>query len=359
MLDYLKEFNISDEMIELARAGYGNSLASNLEELSLKQSVHWAREEHLNTKVRYRDYRFKKSYSCLVDHLKEGLNIVVNRPIVLVDYSETFMGGRVALQTNNGDIYRAKRAIVTCSPVVLKNRKLIDFLPPLPADKQDAMQSVAMYTATKIILTFSERIWPAGLQGILMAGMLVPEVWFKADHPRNYSDNDHIPISNDICFDSNTVFIAVGYLSAQFAEEAAGYSRKMLIQKFLAQLDLVFSHMKPEHHSADLNFSSRKITPLVPSSRFLRGLVYDWAENHPYVGGAYSSPKAGKSIDYPDILARPINNRYRLPSLYIFVSILILAPTTNNIFFNADCFSPVRPRTQMLEHVHILRLRQD
>ena len=318
-------------------------MASNLEELSLKQNVHWSKEEHfdkthstssrlssllvqsepptestqpkkrsgsLTDKVGHRDYRFKRSYSCLVDHLKEGLTIITSCPIALVDYSQTFMaGGRVALQTNNGDVYRAQRAIITSSPVVLKNRKLIDFLPPLPADKQDAMQCVAMYTATKIILTFSERVWPAGLHGIIMAGTLVPEVWFKEDNPKNHVVKGSKEEASQEFTDSRTIYIAVGFLSARYAEQAAGIGRKMLIQKFLEQLDVVFSHMKPEHLAAEPLRAPRNATPLVPSSRFLRGLVYDWAENHPYVGGAYSSPKAGKPIDYPDVLARPINDQ--------------------------------------------------
>jgi len=318
-------------------------MASNLEELSLKQNVHWSKEEHfdkthstssrlssllvqsgpptestqpkkrsgsLTDKVGHRDYRFKRSYSCLVDHLKEGLTIITSCPIALVDYSQTFMaGGRVALQTNNGDVYRAQRAIITSSPVVLKNRKLIDFLPPLPADKQDAMQCVAMYTATKIILTFSERVWPAGLHGIIMAGTLVPEVWFKEDNPKNHVVKGSKEEALQEFTDSRTIYIAVGFLSARYAEQAAGIGRKMLIQKFLEQLDVVFSHMKPEHLAAEPLRAPRNATPLVPSSRFLRGLVYDWAENHPYVGGAYSSPKAGKPIDYPDVLARPINDQ--------------------------------------------------
>ena len=41
LYDYLKRFNISEEMLEMAKAGFANSQASNLEELSLKQSVHW------------------------------------------------------------------------------------------------------------------------------------------------------------------------------------------------------------------------------------------------------------------------------------------------------------------------------
>ena len=38
-------------------------------------------------------------------------------------------------------------------------------------------------------------------------------------------------------------------------------------------------------------------------------LVYDWATQHPYIGGAYASPRAGKAIDYARILAEPLGDK--------------------------------------------------
>jgi monoamine oxidase len=108
--------------------------------------------------------------------------------------------------------------------------------------------------------------------------------------------------------------MAVGFLSARYAENAKVYDHDTLIKMFLAQLEEVFSHMKPQHMVADpedeSEGSSAQPSLIVPklSTAFVKGIVYDWADNHPYVGGAYASPKAGKPIDYPEVLAKPINN---------------------------------------------------
>ena len=348
-------------MMALASAGFANTFATNLEELSLKQSVHWSKEEHydkthssnsnltdlahhrdtgsvaklrsgsLTEKVGHKDYRFKLSYSVLVDHLSQGQNIVLSSPVTLIDYSAAETDDRILIHTAPGTVYTTKRVVVTCSPAVLSNPKLIHFKPALPQEKIDALDCVSMYTATKVILTFRTRPWPIGLHGIIMAGTLVPEVWFKEDtpglsckissssatvstSPASPPDDTSVETNSsdeDNRNESGTVYMAVGYLSARYAQEASAYDHDTLIEKFLAQLDFVFSHMKTEHLSAEpidgtVFTRSGSSTALVPSSTFAKGIVYDWATNHPYIGGAYASPKAGKPTNYPLVLAKPV-----------------------------------------------------
>ena len=354
--DYLKSFGTSDDMIALASAGFANTMATNLEELSLKQSAHWAKEEHydkthssnspvikeklsncshnaeessrlrsgsLTEIIGHGDYRFKNSYSCLIDYLREGQNIIISSPVSLIDYSSQD-DDKVIVHTKKGDIYQAKRVVITCSPIVLKNPNLLQFQPSLPPEKVDALDCISMYTATKVILTFKTRPWPRGLHGIIMAGTLVPEVWFKEDYPNinlKKSSSKESP-SDDSCSDDSNdpersvIYMAVGFLSARFANEANNLENEELIQKFLAQLDYVFSHFTIEHVSAvklDIEnsqsghvFGFEKNVSIIPSQHFVKGIVYDWATNHPYIGGSYASPKAGKPIDYPHILAKPI-----------------------------------------------------
>lgn len=356
--DYLKEFDTSDDMMALAAAGFANTLASNLEELSLKQCVHWAKEEHydkthstnsphtsakfadcdaklrsgsITEKVGHSDYRFKNSYATLIDHLKADLTIILNTPIARIDYSASEKN--VCLHALNGKKFNAKRIVVTCSPEILKNPNLLTFEPALPTEKIEALDCVSMYTATKIILTFSSRPWPKGLHGMIMTGQLVPEVWFKEDSPTNESKKIPRDPSDDTSVETNSstssdddsensddsVYMAIGFLTARFAEEAKACSHDEIISKLLSQLDHVFSHFKSEHLTANLEdkeitvFRNSKtevqLPALVPSTVFVKGLVYDWATQHPYIGGAYASPKAGKPIDYANILAKPLNNK--------------------------------------------------
>ena len=358
MHDYLKDLGTSDDMLALAAAGFANTMACNLEELSLKQCVHWAKEEHydkthssnnspvssskisfrsdklrsgsITDKVGHSDYRFKNSYACLVDYLKEGFKVVLNTPISLVDYTGDVDADGVILETASGKHVHAKRVVVTCSPHVLKNSSMLRFHPALPTEKRDALDCVSMYTATKIILTFSAPFWPKGLHGMIMAGSLVPEVWFKSETPSsNFSRNSSGDTSDETLSSTSSdddscgseaapVFMAVGYLSARFAEEAKAFSHEELTLKFLDQLNDVFSHFGSEHLSAKIIKSDEPLSVLtslekrklpVPSSLFVKGLVYDWASAHPYIGGAYASPMAGKPTNYPEVLAKPLNNR--------------------------------------------------
>ena len=125
LMDYLREFNTSDEMIKLAAAGFANTMCSTLEELSLKQCVRWAHEEHydkvhssgagtekfvdrgdkqrsgsISVKVGHSDYRFQKSYSTLVDDLKAGIKILCNTPVERIEYGDEIEGGKVLLHTS-------------------------------------------------------------------------------------------------------------------------------------------------------------------------------------------------------------------------------------------------------------------
>ena len=360
LLDYLREFNTSDDMLKLAAAGFANTMCSTLEELSLKQCVRWAHEEHydkvhssgvgcqkfadregksrsgsISEKVAHSDYRFKRSYAALVEYLKADVKILCNTPIARIDYGIELEGGKITLHTASpGIVFRTKKVVVTCSPHVLSSPKLLEFNPPLPMEKVEALSCVSMYTASKIILMFSSRFYPEGLHGIIMGGTVVPEVWFKEATPKSssFSNDDtseesmSVGSSSDSGSEANeTVYIAVGFLSAKFAEEAhAKYNEDGLIKKMLEELDTVFSNFKAEHLAArvdspvrngnykDYNTTifeelpSRRTLPLRPSSVFVKGMVYDWSARHPYIGGAYASPKVGKNIDYANVLASPV-----------------------------------------------------
>ena len=286
--DYLQEFGTNEDMLALAAAGYANTMASNLEELSLKQCVRWAHEEHydkvhssgmglcekftdmegktrsgsLSEKVGHSDYRFKNTYAVLVDHLKSGLPIYCNAPVDRICYrsckdsDEGDVDSLVTCHLKDGRALSARQVVVTCSPHVLNSPSLLRFEPELPCAKQEALQCVSMYTAMKIILVFSSRIWPEGLDGMIMAGTLIPEVWFKEDSTKRQipvassdenetSDETRSSDSETSSYnDGDTVYIAVGFCSARFAENAKLLSDEELIATLLAQLNRVFCNFE-------------------------------------------------------------------------------------------------------------------
>ena len=202
-------------MIALAGAGFANTFCSINEHMSFKQAVRNTRLWHSNAVEDEGEYRFKNSYSCVVEYLKRGLNILINTPVECIDnsigyYDEsttpisppatpttTHLGGstgastgthvrtRVSrsdrsptpsvtdsggereltkITTKNGSVYYARSVVVTASPKVLLS-DLIKFNPPLPQDKMLGLKSIDMHRAMKVILKFKARPWPKHLQG--------------------------------------------------------------------------------------------------------------------------------------------------------------------------------------------------
>ena len=403
--DYLEGLGMSEEMIALASAGYANTFGTNIEELSLKQCAkmtnYW---DHTDYDCEGGDYRFKKSYGPFIDFLSKGMDIRLNTPISEINYTEDSI---VRLYASDGRVFSTKRLVVTSSIHVLKKEsKILDFNPPLPPEKIEALDCVNMHTAVKIILKFRERPWPEGLNGMIMADCLIPEAWFKEVDPRIFNKDD----PSD---DNHSAYLATGFCCARFAAEAMSLGDEELKAQFLAQLEDVFSKMTVEHMSADGMSSTPQLTTLLSSesfatssassdpisdavfsdaslggsddaesafsdndvfscattveeqdsfnsglvspvhctkkdscenvfrigtnpvvvnsasvgllpsassvdslkplpkasSVFVDGLVYDWAQKHPYIGGGYASPKAGKGVNWNHILAKPIKNR--------------------------------------------------
>ena len=74
-------------MIALAGAGFANTFCSINEHMSFKQAVRNTRLWHSNAEEDEGEYRFKNSYSCVVEYLKRGLNILINTPVETIDNS--------------------------------------------------------------------------------------------------------------------------------------------------------------------------------------------------------------------------------------------------------------------------------
>lgn len=118
---------------------------------------------------------FPSGFSQIIDGLAKDLDIRLSTPIKNIDYS----GKKgVIVTTNNDESFYAKQVIVTASIGVLKSN-IIDFNPPLPKPKTDALSRLEMAVNDKIILTFDEKFWNG------------PEIAFVAsntDESMNYWD---------------------------------------------------------------------------------------------------------------------------------------------------------------------------
>ncbi|MFM9951839.1 MAG: flavin monoamine oxidase family protein [Saprospiraceae bacterium] len=92
-------------------------------------------------------------YDAIPNYLATGLNIQFNQKVTKVDYS----GTKVKI-THNENESEADYVIITVPLGVLK-ANIIQFIPALPAAKQNAIQKVGMNCVNKFLLTWDTAFW--------------------------------------------------------------------------------------------------------------------------------------------------------------------------------------------------------
>ncbi len=288
--DYLVEKNVTPQMLEMANAGFSNTLCSTNKDLSLKETIRWTKmwDEGLEG-----DSRFLNTFKCLIDYLKTNCDVRLKTVVKSIDYSGS---NGVEICTSDPLLkYRAKCVVCTASVNVLK-RGLIKFIPELPKEKNDALQSMNMNRVIKVIVKFKNRVWPKDLHGMIMSGdnVLFPEVWFR-------------DVSNLVATDEEATAYAVGFACKDYADNLMKFGRENVGKKLVGQLEEVFSLLEPRHMSADGSLSN-KISLPSPSNEYIATLVKDWQDENPFIGGGYASSLVGYPINAGSVLARPLGN---------------------------------------------------
>ena len=127
------------------------------------------------------DYVFDNSFKVLLDHLSKGIQIELGTAVKTIHYpmKEAHDGNIVTVITVDGMEYRAKTLIITSSPYVLKSG-IMEFNPPLPQAVTDALETVNMNKTVKVLMKFSDVVWPKYLHGMICTDedALIPELWF-------------------------------------------------------------------------------------------------------------------------------------------------------------------------------------
>lgn len=323
-------------MLEMANAGFSNTLCTSSKLLSLKRCIQWEniwhgdglieaddnKEKHDNNnnhkeeveeEEEEHDFTFVNSFGCLIDHLKQNLQIEVNSPVAHINYSLPSKSNNLSspeselikITTLNGITYYTKSLVITSSPHVLKS-KIIKFEPELTPEIQEALDTTTMNNIVKVILKFSERPWPSNLHGMIMVNtndnskFLLPEMWFRDVDKETESISDE----KAKCY-------VIGFMTTDYAKKIMKLSNTEAINGVLNQMDQVFSLLEPKHMSGDIN-ETKSLSPSSlrkPSEVFLGGTFWHWnPQHHPYIGGGYSSPVSGKATFLCDRLSKPYGN---------------------------------------------------
>jgi monoamine oxidase len=209
------------------------------------------------------DVLFPQGYSQITEYLAQGLTLKLNQIVSKVEYSD--QGVKVTTQNHE---YFADHVIVTLPLGVLK-RKTVQFIPPLPANKQQAIEKLGMGLLNKAFLRFDKVFWPKEIDWheylSMEAGRWVEWVSFaKVGAP-----------------------VLLGFNAADRAREVEKWTDQALIEDAMQVLRTMFGNHIPNPVSAQIT---------------------RWAQDS-YAYGSYSFNAVGSTNQDRKALGSTLNNR--------------------------------------------------
>ncbi|DAZ94117.1 TPA: hypothetical protein N0F65_008981 [Lagenidium giganteum] len=285
MLDYFNSCNLSESMMKMADAGYANTAGSRLDDISLRVTCRYERQwVELEDEG---DYRVMPTFGRIIDHFKAGVNTRVNWPVQTIDYSAPDV---VTITSKSGEQLRCKRVVVTVPTSVFKD---IEYLPCLPQDKADAVDTYGMRRAAKVLLQFNTSFWPSNTHGVICSDCFLPEFWVNSTNGVG-----HYVSNGDKCQpvqvpEEENQYLVTGFAGADCADKLKTMKEENIVDRFLNQLDEIYG-------------TEDRPTPARDS--FVKSKYFDWGDVE-YINGGYSYPRVGQSDTAAQDLARSIENR--------------------------------------------------
>ncbi|MEO1059556.1 MAG: FAD-dependent oxidoreductase, partial [Actinomycetota bacterium] len=200
------------------------------------------------------------------DHIVDAISdqITFNTEVVEVDYTNT----PVRLTTADGEVHAANQVIVT-APIAVLQRGGIRFVPPLPADKQAALDAAVVWGGIKVFVEFAERFYPTFLE--------------FADSDTTTGQRTYYDAAAHHSSDTNVIgLFAVGTA----AEPYQAHTGDDLRDYVLAELDEIFDG--------------------AASRTYIGHVAQNWS-NEPFIEQAYLNDYADPAI--PPALASPLGDR--------------------------------------------------
>lgn len=203
-------------------------------------------------------------YDTIATYLANGLNVQLNQKVTQVDYTLD----KVKV-THNGTFSEADYVVVTVPLGVLKNNQ-IEFLPALPAAKQNAIQRVGMNCVNKFLL-----IWDTAFWDDVQYLSYTPETRDKFNYFVNVKKFH--PAVNAL----------MTFAYAEYARSTESMTDEQVKTEIMSHLRAMYGNGIPE------------------PTHLLRT---KWNTN-PYTYGAYSYTAVGTEMRHFDDLAEEVNDR--------------------------------------------------
>ena len=252
---YLRDAGVPPRMLRLAAASYSNTLGvgSALDALPVaalaRLEALWARDDGNG------DYRVVGGLRRLVEWLARGLDVRTRWRAVSIEIS----GGRVTVRSDRHEELHGAAAVVAV-PVARVGD--LTFSPPLRAAKLEALRSIRMDPALKVIvhLRGNDPPWTHDppLHSVLCAGEPVPELWMRRGETGGW--------------------VVSGFATGDYAAALGDAGDAAAVDTFVAQLSRVLPGAPP---------------PAALREMVVHSVVCDW-RGVGGVGGGYSAPSFGE-----------------------------------------------------------------
>lgn len=236
----------------------------------------------------YRAFRAEHGYADLIDFFQEQLDNtdVSLLKSTIVEHIRWSPGhAELAVRGPEGaSVISAPRVLITVPLGVLQAQRgekgAIRFTPDLPKQKQNAIRSVIMGKAARVVLRFRERFWkdlPSGNKSsTTMEGMS-----FLFSHDESFP-TWWTTLPEKLPF-------LIGWAPFRSAEKLAGQNQSFVVERSLSTLHRL------------LGMSAHELEGLLEHA-----YIHDW-QMDPFSRGAYSYGRVGGD-GMPEALAKPIDN---------------------------------------------------
>ena len=275
LYEYLKDSGVTDRVIGMAESGYANTVAGTLDKIGFSNMSQCERNWYYDGDG---DFRIDGTLEeTILRSLADGLNIQFNSPVNQIERSKE----GVKVKVLGGEVIKATSVVVTSSISALQ-RGVIKFLPPLPVEKQEAINSIECEPGLKILVKFQSRFWPEKLHGMVCSDAFAPEIWFDSFSISSNNNNNNNNNNGD-----EKVYYATAFFTSDQARRVAAMKGDDPFNALLDQFDEMFKVRSRDHYAG--------------------GFICDWGAV-PYIWGAYATPSKKELPDARKHLATPTDD---------------------------------------------------
>jgi monoamine oxidase len=210
------------------------------------------------------DMRIKGGLSRLIEPFITGLDIQLNTVVTTIEWNQE----SVCLHIQDGPPILAKQVILTLPLGVLKARK-ISFSPELPAKKWQAIDSLGIVDAVKLIYHFAEPVLPENASALMLENQLPHFWWCSSGNYKEFKGE-----------------ILIGWATGDAARKLTNMGEEQALSTGISNLKRILNH-------SDLQPVSAKMT--------------NWSKD-PFALGAYSYTPPG-ALHARSELAAPTMNK--------------------------------------------------